>query len=294
MASAVKVKPGFKLAELDLDRRLANEASYLQKLRKLQIAMLELEEIYRVERRRGIVALEGWDAAGKSGAIRRLIERLDPRWVQVWPIGRPGPEEQGRHYLWRFWQRLPLPGQIAIFDRSWYGRVLVERVEGLARPKEWRRAYDEINAFEKMLVDDGVRLVKLFLHISGEEQLRRLRERVVTPTKHWKISAADILNRVRRADYLAALDDMFALTSTDTARWHVVPAEYKWYGRVAMAQSVVKALGKGISLGPPALDPEVVKAAESLGRKERAALGLPGPDLERPAQTKRRSFSRPS
>src|SRR6516165_2824377 len=163
MASAVKVKSGFALAELDLDRRLKDETSYQQKLRKLQIAMLELEEIYRVERRRGMIALEGWDASGKSGAIQRLIEKLDPRWVQVWPIGRPSPEEQGRHYLWRFWQRLPLPGNITIFDRTWYGRVLVERVDGLARTRPYQRAYDEINAFEKMLVDDGVRLVKIFL-----------------------------------------------------------------------------------------------------------------------------------
>jgi len=140
MTSATKVKPGFRLAELDLERRLADEASYLQKLRKLQTAMLELEQIYRVERRRGIIALEGWDASGKSGAIQRLIEKLDPRWVHVWSMGPPTPEEQGRHYLWRFWQRLPPPGQIAIFDRTWYGRVLVERVQGLARRKEWRRA----------------------------------------------------------------------------------------------------------------------------------------------------------
>lgn len=283
MASAVKVKAGFRLAELDLDQRLANEASYLQKLRKLQIAMLGLEEIYRVERRRGIVALEGWDAAGKSGAIGRLIEKLDPRWVQVWPIGRPSPEEQGRHYLWRFWQRLPSPGQIAIFDRSWYGRVLVERVEGLARPKEWRRAYGEINAFEKMLVDDGVRLVKLFLHISGDEQLRRFRDRILTPTKHWKISPEDIRNRALRAEYLAALDDMFALTSTASAPWHVVPAEFKWFGRVATAKAVVKGLGKGVALGPPPLDPEVVNAAaKNLSREDRFALGLsdPAPDKE--------------
>jgi polyphosphate kinase 2 (PPK2 family) len=278
MASAVKVKSGFRLAELDLDRRLPDEASYLQKLRKLQLAMLELEEIYRVERRRGIIALEGWDASGKSGAIQRLIEKLDPRWVEVWPIGPPSPEEQGRHYLWRFWQRLPPPGQIAIFDRTWYGRVLVERVEGLARPKEWRRAYDEINAFEKMLVDDGIRLVKLFLHISDEEQLRRFRERIATPTKHWKISPEDIRNRAHRRDYLAALDDMFELTSTAMAPWHVVPAEYKWFARVALAKTVVKALGKGITLGPPALDPAVVKAAaQILGRKEMSALGLAEP-----------------
>jgi polyphosphate kinase 2 (PPK2 family) len=282
MTSAVKVKPGFRLAELDLERRLADEASYLQKLRKLQLAMLELEEIYRVERRRVIIALEGWDASGKSGAIQRLIEKLDPRWVQVWPIGRPSPEEQGRHYFWRFWQRLPPPGQIAIFDRTWYGRVLVERVEGLARPKEWRRAYDEINAFEKMLVDDGVRLVKLFLHISDAEQLRRFRERITTPTKHWKVNAEDIRNRAHRRDYLSALDDMFALTSTARAPWHVVPAEYKWFARVALAKTVVKALGKGITLGPPALAPEVVKAAaEILGRKELAALGLAEPEQEK-------------
>ena len=278
MASAIKVKSGFRLAELDLDRRFADEASYLQKLRKLQIAMLELEEIYRVERRRSIIVLEGWDAAGKSGAIQRLIEKLDPRWVQVWPIGRPSPEEQGRHYLWRFWQRLPPPGQIAIFDRSWYGRVLVERVEGLARPKEWRRAYDEINAFEKMLVDDGVWLVKLFLHLSEEEQLRRFRERITTPTKHWKISAEDIRNRAYRRDYLTALEDMFSLTSTAAAPWHVVPAEYKWFARVAVARTVVKVLGKEITRGPPALDPEVLMvAAEVLGRKELAALGLAKP-----------------
>ena len=279
MTSAVKVKSGFELARLDLDRRLADETSYLQKLNKPQIAMLELEEIYRVERRRGIIVLEGWDASGKSGAIQRLIERLDPRWVRVWPIGPPTPEEQGRHYLWRFWQRLPLPGQIAIFDRSWYGRVLIERVEALARRKEWRRAYDEINAFEKMLVDDGVRLVKLYMHISKEEQLRRFHERIVTPAKHWKISVEDIRNRARRAEYLDALDDMFARTSTAAAPWYIVPAEFKWFARVAMANTVVKALSKGIAVGPPALDPEVVRAAtEHLGRKELAALGLVKPE----------------
>ena len=199
--------------------------------------------------------------------------------MHVWSIGPPSPEEQGRHYLWRFWQRLPPPGQIAIFDRTWYGRVLVERVEGLAKPKEWRRAYDEINAFEKMLVDDDVRLVKLFLHISDAEQRRRFRERITTPTKRWKMTAEDIRNRARRRDYLAALDDMFALTSTAAAPWHAVPAEYKWFGRVAVAKTVVKALGKGIALGPPPLDPEVVEAAtKALGRKEIAALGLAEPE----------------
>ena len=130
-----------------------------------------------------------------------------------------------------------------------------------------------------MLVDDGVRLVKLFLHISDEEQLRRFHERIATPTKHWKINAEDMRNRAHRPDYLVALDDVFTLTSTTGAPWHVVPAEYKWFARVAMAKTVVKALGKGIALGPPPLAPEVVKAAaEILGRKEMVALGLPAPE----------------
>ena len=279
MASAVKVKSGFALGKLDLDRRLRDEESYRGHLKKLQIAMLELEQIYRVERRRGIIAVEGWDAAGKGGAIQRLSEKLDPRWVRVWSIGKPSPEEQGRHYLWRFWEKLPPPGTIAIFDRTWYGRVLVERVEALARRKEWRGAYGEINAFEKMLVDDGVRLVKLFLHISDEEQLRRFRERITTPTKNWKMTVEDIRNRARRHDYLAALDDMFALTSTEAAPWYVVPAEYKWFARIAVAKTVIKALSKGITLGPPALDSDVVRAAaETLSSAEMSALGLPRPE----------------
>jgi polyphosphate kinase 2 (PPK2 family) len=279
MASAVKVKSGFTLARLNLDRRLKDEESYQHQLSKLQIAMLGLEQIYPVEGRRGIIAVEGWDASGKGGAIQRLTEKLDPRWVQVWPIGKPSPEEQGRHFLWRFWQRLPPPGNIAIFDRTWYGRVLVERVEALARPKEWRRAYDEINAFEKMLVDDGVRLVKLFLHVSDDEQLRRFRDRVITPTKHWKMTADDIRNRARRRDYLAALDDMFALTSTGVAPWYVVPAEYKWFARIAVAKTAAKFLAKGIAMEPRALDPEVARVAtEFLGQEEIAALGLPSPE----------------
>jgi AMP-polyphosphate phosphotransferase len=266
------------LAEIELGRRLDDEQGYRRRLFELQIALLELQQIYRVEGRRGIVAVEGWDAAGKGGAIQRLTEKLDARWVRVWSIGRPDPDEQGRHYLWRFWQKLPPPGHISIFDRTWYGRVLVERVEGLARPRGWRRAYDEINAFEKILVDDGIRFVKLYLHISADEQLRRFRERITTPTKRWKMTADDIRNRSRRGQYLEALEDMFRLTSTAPAPWHTVAAEYKWFARVAVAEKVVETLGQGMALGPPALDPEVAQvAAKILGREELAALGLPRP-----------------
>ncbi|MGH7063470.1 MAG: polyphosphate kinase 2 family protein [Stellaceae bacterium] len=276
MPLAYQVKPGFDLGKVDLARRLDDAESYQRQLRKLQVAMLQLQQIFRVEGRRGIIVLEGWDAAGKDGAIRRMTEKLDLRWLRVCPIGKPTAEEQGRHFLWRFWQLLPPPGHLAIFDRSWYGRVLVERVEGYATNQEWRRAYDEINGFEKLLVDDGVRLVKLFLHISPEEQLRRLAERIATPTKRWKINAEDFRNRARRADYLRALDDMFARTSTRAARWHVVPGEFKWFARVAVVKTAVEALGEGIELKPPPLDPEVAKAAARLlPREDLAALGLP-------------------
>ncbi|HEV2302580.1 MAG TPA: hypothetical protein VGR91_13510, partial [Stellaceae bacterium] len=144
-----------------------------------------------------------------------------------------------------------------------------------ARQTEWQRAYDEINAFEKMLVDDGVRLVKLYLQISAEEQMRRFRERITTPEKHWKMGVEDIRNLARRRGYLAALDAVFARTSTKSAPWHVVPADYKWFARVAFAHAVVKTLGKGIALGPPPLDPEVAKAAfATLGPAKAAALGF--------------------
>jgi polyphosphate kinase 2 (PPK2 family) len=198
MPLAQQVKRGFELGKVDLGQRLQDEESYQLQLRKLQIAMLQLQQIYRAEGRRGIVALEGWDAAGKDGAIRRMTEKLDLRWLRVCPIGKPSPDERGRHFLWRFWQMPPPPGHLAIFDRSWYGRVLVERVEGYATTDEWQRAYDEINGFEKLLVDDGVRLVKLFLHISAEEQLRRFAERIAIPIKRWKINTEDFRNRAPR------------------------------------------------------------------------------------------------
>jgi polyphosphate kinase 2 (PPK2 family) len=277
MPLVAEVKRGFELADIDLDRHIDDKASYERRLGELQVALLKLQQIYRAEGRRGIVVLEGWDAAGKDGAIRRMTEKLDLRWLRVCPIGKPSAEEQGRHFLWRFWQLLPPPGHIAIFDRSWYGRVLVERIEGYAREEEWRRAYDEINGFEKMLIDDGARLVKLFLHISAEEQLRRFAERIATPVKRWKLNPEDLRNRARRPDYLKALDDMFARTSTKTARWQVVPADYKWFARVAVAETVTRALAEGVELTPPPLDPEIAKtAARLLPRAEVEALGLDG------------------
>jgi len=275
LAVAVKAKRGFTLGALDLARKLPDEAAYKKALAKAQIAMLEVEQAFRVGSRRGIVLFEGWDGGGKGGAIQRLTARLDPRWVRVWAIGRPAPEEQGRHYLWRFWQRLPPPGQIGVFDRSWYGRVLVERIEKLIDRDTWRRAYREINEFEQMLVDDGVRLVKIFLHVSAKEQLSRLAERIASPIKHWKIEEADIRNYADRDAYIEAMDEMFAQTSTALAPWYVIAGEHKWFARVAAIETAVAALGAGLDLKPQPVDKAVEKAAAKLlHKRERAVLGL--------------------
>ena len=275
MPGVIEVRPGFKLAALDLGHQLPDKKTYERRLDAAQAAMLAVEQDFRVSGRRGIVMFEGWDAGGKGGAIQRLTATLDPRWVRVWAIGVPTPEEQGRHYLFRFWDKLPPPGHIAVFDRSWYGRVLVERVEGLIPKEAWQRAYGEINEFEQMLVDDGIRLVKIFLHVSAEEQLKRLGERIVDPLKHWKIEADDIRNFHRRADYLEAIDDIFARTSTKTARWHAIAGERKWFARVAAIETAVKVLGKGLNLTPPPVDKSVEETARKLlNDKELAALGF--------------------
>ena len=182
---AAKSKKRHRLADLDMKVGIKDEATYERKLDELQLRLLQIQQAYLRQERRGIVVLEGPDAAGKGGLIRRMTVKLDPRNCHVWPIGVPTKAEQGRHYLRRFWVRLPEPGSFCVFDRSWYGRVLVERVEGYAKPAEWRRAYREINEFERMLLDDGVRLVKLYLHIDPQEQLERFRQRLEVPYNRW-------------------------------------------------------------------------------------------------------------
>ncbi len=272
MAHGKNGKPGMlegkkiRLSRLNENQRFASRDEYEARLKDAQTAMLRTQEAYYHEKRRAILVFEGWDAAGKGGAIRRLTEKLDPRGCKVWPIAAPKPEEQGRHYLYRFWQRLPEPGTIAVFDRSWYGRVLVERVEGFAKKREWKRAYGEINEFEKMLTDDGVRIVKLFLHITGEEQLKRFIERLRNPYKRWKLGPEDLRNRARRKDYEEAIDDMFAHTSTKHAPWHAIAGNHKWQARIHVIETVVEALAADVKLKPPPLDPQVqAQAAVALG-----------------------------
>lgn len=253
-----------RLDRLDMDARLKDKDEYERQLETLQNKMLSIQQAYYHAGLRGIVAVEGWDAAGKGGMIRRLTETLDPRGFKVWPIGPPEPSEQGRHYLYRFWTKLPEPGTIAVFDRTWYGRVLVERVDKLIAKDAWKRAYGEINDFERMLVDDGVRLVKVFLHITPEEQLHRFAERLHDPYKRWKLRDSDIRVHMQWEDYAEAMEEMFDSTSSKAAPWTVIPANQKWYARIAAMKAITDAFSRGIELTPPPIDPKVERAAMRL------------------------------
>jgi len=256
-----------RLAKLDqTDTRIDSAEEYDRRLGKLQKELLRIQQTYWHEKRRAIILFEGWDAGGKGGAIRRMMEPLDPRGFHVWPISSPTAEEQSKHYLYRFWTKLPAAGTFAIFDRSWYGRVLVERVEKLATKEQWKRAYGEIVEFERLLTDDGVRIVKLFLHITPEEQLERFRERLNNPYKRWKLTEEDLRNRARWNDYVTATEAMFDRTSTPKAPWHAIPANSKWFARLQVLETVTKALKTGVDISPPPFNGNVAKiAAEMLG-----------------------------
>lgn len=231
-----------KLKHVDMDARLKDKKEYETRLTAAQLQLLLLQRYIYTNQREAVLVFEGWDAAGKGGSIRRICERLDPRGFVVHPISAPTADEKAVHYLQRFWNRMPGPGRVAIFDRSWYGRVLVERVEKFAAKPDWKRAYDEINMFEKLLTNDGVPVLKFFLHISKKEQASRFKEREADPFKNWKITPEDYRNREKWDEYEKAIDDMFEKTSTDSAPWNVVAANHKWHARVAIAEACVKQL----------------------------------------------------
>lgn len=193
-----------------------------------------------------VFVFEGWDAAGKGGAIRRLTSAIDPRDYRVIPVAKPTDEEKHAHYLWRFWRDLPRRGRMAVFDRSWYGRVLVERLEGFCREDEWRRAYAEINDFERLLTDHGTIVIKYWLHISHAEQLARFRERENTLHKRHKINHEDWRNRRKRTDYEVAVGDMLALTDRGHAPWHLVPANNKRYARLEVLRLASRRLDEAL------------------------------------------------
>jgi len=230
------------LDTLDLSKSVKKK-KYRSRLEELQgqLALLTRDPAFRKER--ALVAVfEGADAAGKGGAIRRAVAGLDARAYYIVPVAAPTDEEKARPYLWRFWRWLPRRGRVAIFDRSWYGRVLVERVEGFAPPADWMRAYSEINEFEEQLVDHGIRVAKLWLHIDPDEQLRRFREREETGFKRFKITEEDWRNREKATEYHAAINDMIERTSTELAPWTLVEANDKRHARLKVLETLIETL----------------------------------------------------
>jgi len=235
------------LAAVDLGRRL-HKKTYRKELAEQQARLAKLTRLARRVGQSSVIVFEGWDAAGKGGTIRRITNAMSVRDYRVAPVGAPTEEELARHYLWRFWRRLPRAGRMLIFDRSWYGRVLVERVEKLATAEEWQRAFDEIKAFEEEIVERGIMLCKFWLHIDRDEQLSRFKAREKTPYKKYKLTEEDYRNRERWDDYEDAVNEMVALTSVGEAPWTLVPANSKRYARVEVLKTVCDALEQAIGV----------------------------------------------
>lgn len=234
------------LDRVNLQLRL-DRPEYERQLDRLQKQLFELEHRLYIERIPAVIVFEGWDAAGKGGAIRRLAAGLDPRGYEVISIAAPTPDELAHHYLWRFWRRVPKAGHIAIFDRSWYGRVLVERVEGFCSEDQWRRAYQEINEFERQLAEFGTAMVKFWLHIDPEEQLRRFEAR--QREKQWKIGDEDWRNRQKWKQYELAVTEMLERTSTTYAPWTIVEANDKLFARIKVLRTVADTLASRLRGG---------------------------------------------
>ena len=243
-----KIRERFKngvLSGIDLSKSLTEE-EYKTRLKKLQKRLAELHsELYRL-RIPVVIGFEGWDAGGKGGAIKRLTSNLDPRGYRVNPTAAPNDIEKVHHYLWRFWNNVPKAGHIAVFDRTWYGRVMVERIEGFCSEAQWRRAYQEINEMESHMANAGAVVLKFWLHIDKDEQERRFKERQANPAKQWKITDEDWRNREKWDQYEEAVNEMLIRTSTTYAPWIVVEGNDKRYARVKVLQTVVDALEKKV------------------------------------------------
>ncbi len=239
-----------RLDQLDLSQAVtrAEEKERLERAwTRLQLLRLSLGGQLGGQLGPGVcVVFEGWDAAGKGGCIKRLVSPIDPRHVTVMQYAAPTPREARHHFLWRFWPYLPGEGGMVVFDRSWYGRVLVERVEGYAAEDQWRRAYREIADYERTLADEGMVIVKFWLHLSEEEQLRRFERRARDPLKAWKLTDEDWRNRAKRPAYESAVEDMLALTDHNDAPWYVIPAESKRHARVTVCETVIAEIEKGM------------------------------------------------
>ncbi|MBQ9061640.1 MAG: polyphosphate:AMP phosphotransferase [Eubacterium sp.] len=241
------LQPIEKLADISLQDKTVDPDTYKQELDRLQAELADLHnKLYR-KKVPVIIGYEGWDAAGKGGNIKRITSALDPRGYIVHPIASPEPHEKARHYLWRFWNRLPRTGHIAIFDRTWYGRVMVERLEGFCSENDWQRAYNEINEFERILTDWGAVVLKFWVQIDSQTQLERFTARQNTPEKQWKITDEDWRNREKWDLYEAAVDEMLQKTNTVFAPWHILESVDKRYARLKALRIVTDALRKATS-----------------------------------------------
>lgn len=234
------------LATIDLSKALDKE-TYSRELVLYQVALSRLGYQVYVQQRPVILLFEGWDAAGKGGAIKRVTAKLDPRGYVVYSIAAPQGEDKTHHYLWRFWRRLPEAGQIAIFDRSWYGRVMVERVEGFCSEADWKRAYCEINQFERQLIDFGMIIFKFWVHISNEEQLRRFERRATDKLRSWKLTQEDWRNRDKWTQYEDAVNEMLLKTSAADAPWTVVEGNDKYFARIKVLRTLADKLSSELN-----------------------------------------------
>lgn len=235
------------LLALPLDQKLSS-ADYEAKREKWLGRLNRATRAAQAAHRSIVFVFEGWDAAGKGGAIRRLTSAIDAQDYRVIPVAKPTDEEKSHHYLWRFWRHVPRAGLVTIYDRSWYGRVLVERLEGFCTEPEWKRAFGEINDFEGQLVEHGTIVVKFWMHVSREEQLRRFREREQTAYKKHKINAEDWRNRRKWHAYEIAVGDMLALTETPAAPWHLVPANNKRHARLEILKTAARSIEEALEL----------------------------------------------
>ncbi|MFF5996720.1 polyphosphate kinase [Lysinibacillus sp. KU-BSD001] len=261
-----------KLEALDLSLEL-DKVVYKKKLKVLQYEILNVQQFLFNNKIGLILAFEGMDAAGKGGAIKRLTERIDPRGYIVHPISAPQPHEKRYNYMQRFWRKLPQHGQIAIFDRSWYGRVLVERLEGFATEEEWTRAYEEINDFERLLTNGEYILLKFWIHIDQEEQLKRFEARAQDPYKAWKLTEEDWRNRDKFDDYAVAANEMFEKTDSKHAPWILVEGNNKQYARIKVLEETLahiqqEAKRRGLEI-PTVFEQEEKKALAELAQAEK-------------------------
>lgn len=256
------------------------KGDYAETLLELQARLERVQAAHIASGAETVILFEGWDAAGKGGIIQRLCAQWDPRYFEVCPIAAPTTEEKDRHFLWRFWRRLPGKREITVFDRSWYGRVAVERVEGYATEREWQRGYDEINEFESQLVEHGVNLIKFFIHVTQAEQDRRLTARLNDPWKRWKTGADDFRNRAKRVGYLEAYAEMFERTSTRWAPWTIIDGNNKKAARVAVLEHVVEVLERALPMTPPEADPAIIELARAAFGYEPVSEGAVADDAD--------------